>query len=141
MIMVGLYVTGEVPFKEVYLHGLVLDEHGQKMSKSKGNVINPMDLVARYGSDAFRLGILRGRSAGMNQAFSENSVIAGRNLCNKLWNISRFVQAIVESEGDSEVSSSVSRGESDDSPAALRLYSSETSESPSYSTNNIDHIL
>ena len=96
MIMMGLYVTGEVPFKEVYLHGLVLDEHGQKMSKSKGNVINPMDLVARFGSDAFRLGILRGRSAGMNQAFSENSVIAGRNLCNKLWNISRLVQSIVD---------------------------------------------
>ena len=78
MIMMGLYVTGEVPFKEVYLHGLVLDEHGQKMSKSKGNVINPMDLVTKYGSDAFRLGILRGRSAGMNQAFSENSVISGQ---------------------------------------------------------------
>ena len=137
MIMMGLYVTGEVPFKEVYLHGLVLDEHGQKMSKSKGNVINPMDLVARFGSDAFRLGILRGRSAGMNQAFSENSVIAGRNLCNKLWNISRFIQGIVDSEGDSEVSSSVSRGESDDSPAALRLYSSETSESPSLTTLNM----
>jgi len=75
MIMMGIYVTGEVPFREVYLHGLVLDEHGQKMSKSKGNVINPMDLVAKYGSDAFRLGILRGRSAGMNQAFSENSVV------------------------------------------------------------------
>ena len=101
MIMMGLYVTGEVPFKDVYLHGLVLDAHGQKMSKSKGNVINPMDLVAKYGSDAFRLGILRGRSAGMNQAFSENSVIAGRNLCNKLWNISRLVQNIVdESEKD-----------------------------------------
>ena len=96
MIMMGLYVTGEVPFKEVYLHGLVLDAHGQKMSKSKGNVINPMDLVARFGSDAFRLGILRGRSAGMNQAFSENSVIAGRNLCNKLWNISRLVQSIAD---------------------------------------------
>ena len=96
MIMMGLYVTGEVPFREVYLHGLVLDAHGLKMSKSKGNVINPMDLVARFGSDAFRLGILRGRSAGMNQAFSENSVIAGRNLCNKLWNISRFVQSIVD---------------------------------------------
>ena len=92
MIMMGLYVTGEVPFREVYLHGLVLDAHGQKMSKSKGNVINPMDLVAKYGSDAFRLGILRGRSAGMNQAFSENSVVAGRNLCNKLWNISRLIQ-------------------------------------------------
>ena len=87
-----------LPFKEVYLHGLVLDAHGQKMSKSKGNVINPMDLVAKYGSDAFRLGILRGRSAGMNQAFSENSVIAGRNLCNKLWNISRLIQSIVDDD-------------------------------------------
>ncbi len=96
MIMMGLYVTGEVPFKEVYLHGLVLDAHGKKMSKSKGNVINPIELVAKYGSDAFRLGILRGRSAGMNQAFSENSVISGRNLANKLWNISRLIQSIVD---------------------------------------------
>jgi valyl-tRNA synthetase len=98
MIMMGLYVTGEVPFKEVYLHGLVLDAHGKKMSKSKGNVINPMDLVSKYGSDAFRLGILRGRSAGMNQAFSENSVISGQKLCNKLWNISRFIQGLIDEE-------------------------------------------
>ncbi len=111
MIMMGLYVTGEVPFKEVYLHGLVLDEHGKKMSKSKGNVINPMDLVTKYGSDAFRLGILRGRSAGMNQAFSENSVIAGRNLCNKLWNISRLVQNIVDETGASSDYSTDNMGE------------------------------
>ena len=98
MIMMGLYVTGEVPFREVYLHGLVLDAHGKKMSKSKGNVINPMEMVSKYGSDALRLGILRGRSAGMNQAFSENSVVSGRNLCNKLWNISRFVQSLIDEE-------------------------------------------
>ena len=104
MIMMGVYVTGEVPFREVYLHGLVLDAHGQKMSKSKGNVINPIELVAKYGSDAFRLGILRGRSAGMNQAFSESAVMAGRNLCNKLWNISRFVQQLVEEEDGSSSS-------------------------------------
>ncbi|MBQ3470725.1 valine--tRNA ligase [Candidatus Saccharibacteria bacterium] len=102
MIMMGLYVTGEVPFREVYLHGLVLDEHGKKMSKSKGNVINPMDLVTKYGSDAFRLGILRGRSAGLNQAFSEQSVISGRNLCNKLWNISRLIQGIVDDDKGTE---------------------------------------
>lgn len=114
MIMMGLYVTGEVPFKEVYLHGLVLDAHGAKMSKSKGNVINPMDLVAKYGSDAFRLGILRGRSAGMNQAFSEQSVVAGRNLCNKLWNVSRFIQEIVDSEADCNTSVS-------DSPAQQKM--------------------
>ena len=106
MIMMGLYVTGEVPFKEVYLHGLVLDAHGQKMSKSKGNVMNPMDLIAKYGSDAFRLGILRGRSAGMNQAFSENSVISGRNLCNKLWNISRLIQSIVDEDGEAAIDAS-----------------------------------
>ena len=109
MIMMGLYVTGEVPFKDVYLHGLVLDSHGQKMSKSKGNVINPMDLVTQYGSDAFRLGILRGRSAGMNQAFSEQSVISGRNLANKLWNISRLIQSIVD-EGSGEFGNSATRG-------------------------------
>jgi len=96
MVMMGLYVTGEVPFKEVYLHGLVLDAHGAKMSKSKGNVLNPMEMVAKYGSDAFRLGILRGRSAGMNQAFSEQSIVSGRNLCNKLWNVSRFIQDMID---------------------------------------------
>ena len=105
MIMMGLYVTSEVPFKEVYLHGLVLDNKGKKMSKSKGNVINPMDLVTKYGSDAFRLGILRGRSAGMAQAFSEESVISGRNLCNKLWNIARLIQSWVDEGEDSNSSS------------------------------------
>ena len=104
MIMMGFYVTGEVPFKEVYLHGLVLDAHGQKMSKSKGNVLNPLDMVTKYGSDAFRMGILRGRSAGMNQAFSEQSVVSGRNLCNKLWNVARFIQSIVdENNGPEEI--------------------------------------
>ncbi len=112
MIMMGVYVTGEVPFREVYLHGLVLDEHGQKMSKSKGNVINPMELVTKYGSDAFRMGILRGRSAGMNQAFSENSVVAGRNLCNKLWNLARFIQGMVdESHGSGAVAMEIAQGE------------------------------
>lgn len=95
MIMLGLKVTGKVPFKEVYLHGLVLDEHGQKMSKSKGNVINPMEIVSSYGSDALRLGIVASRSAGQNQAFSTSKVVAGRNFCNKLWNIARFIEDVL----------------------------------------------
>lgn len=112
MIMMGIYVTGEVPFREVYLHGLVLDAHGQKMSKSKGNVLNPLELVTKYGSDAFRMGILRGRSAGMNQAFSENSVVAGRNLCNKLWNLARFIQGMVdESRSGSAVAAEIAMAE------------------------------
>lgn len=92
MIMLGLYATDTVPFKHVYLHGLVLDEHGQKMSKSKGNVINPMELIAEYGSDALRLGIISSRSAAQNQAFAVSKVVAARNFCNKLWNIARFIE-------------------------------------------------
>ena len=92
MIMLGLYVTDNVPFKNVYLHGLVLDEKGKKMSKSNGNVINPMDAISEYGSDALRLGLIANRSAGQNQAFSVNRVVAGRNFCNKLWNIARFTE-------------------------------------------------
>lgn len=92
MIMLGLYVTDKVPFKQVYLHGMVLDEHSQKMSKSKGNVINPIEMVSEYGSDALRIGILANRSPGQNQAFSVNRIVAGRNFCNKLWNIARFVE-------------------------------------------------
>ncbi len=96
MIMLGLYTTGKVPFHDVFLHGLILDKHGQKMSKSKGNVLNPMDIVERYGSDALRIGIVMNRSAGQPQAFSEDSVIAGRNFCNKLWNIARYIDYATE---------------------------------------------
>lgn len=92
MIMMGLYVAGDVPFKHVYLHGLVLDERGQKMSKSKGNVINPMDAIAEFGSDALRLGLLSNRSAAQPQAFSTATVVAGRNFCNKLWNVARYIE-------------------------------------------------
>ena len=92
MIMLSLYVTDKIPFKNVYLHGMVLDEHSQKMSKSKGNVINPMEMVAEYGSDALRLGLIASRSPGQNQAFGVDRVISGRNFCNKLWNIARFIE-------------------------------------------------
>ncbi len=92
MIMLGLYTTDSVPFKHVYLHGMVLDEKGAKMSKSKGNVINPIEILTEYGSDALRLGIVASRSAGQSQAFSIGKVVAGRNFANKLWNIARFIE-------------------------------------------------
>ena len=92
MIMLGLYTTDQVPFKAVYLNGLVLDEKGKKMSKSKGNVINPIEIIESHGADALRLGIVAARSVGQDQAFSTNKVLAGRNFCNKLWNIARFVE-------------------------------------------------
>ena len=100
MIILSLYRTGELPFKDVYLHGMVNDEHNQKMSKSKGNVINPMELVAEFGSDATRMGIVSGRAPAQNQAFNRGAVIAARNFCNKLWNIARFVESQI---GDNHV--------------------------------------
>ena len=100
MIMLSVYRTGQVPFRDVYMHGMVNDEKNQKMSKSKGNVINPMEIVAEYGSDAMRLGIIAGRSAAQAQAFNRGAVVAGRNFANKLWNIARFVQ---EQIGDNHV--------------------------------------
>lgn len=95
MIMLGEYVTDSIPFKHVYLHGMVLDEKGQKMSKSKGNVLNPMEVIAEYGSDAMRMGIIASRSAAQSQAFSTGKVIAARNFCNKLWNVARFIETSV----------------------------------------------
>ncbi|HUC87524.1 MAG TPA: valine--tRNA ligase, partial [Candidatus Binatia bacterium] len=93
MVMLGLYETKQVPFNAVYLHGMVLDGHGQKMSKSKGNVVNPMEYLDKYGADALRMGIISGQTAGGNQPFGEPKVIAARNFCNKLWNIARYVEA------------------------------------------------
>lgn len=92
MLMLSLYVESKVPFETVYLHGLVLDPHGQKMSKSKGNVINPQEVMEQYGSDALRVGLLSSRTAGMNQAFGSDKVVAGRNFANKLWNIARYIE-------------------------------------------------
>jgi valyl-tRNA synthetase len=92
MIMFGLYNTGKIPFESVYLHGLIQDEQGQKMSKSKGNVINPMELVDEYGSDAFRMGIIATESPGNNRPFDRSKMISARNFCNKLWNIARFIE-------------------------------------------------
>ena len=91
MIMFGLFRTGEVPFRTVYLHGLVTDGHGKKMSKSKGNVINPLDMTARYGTDALRLALTIGITPGNDGALSERKIEGYRNFCNKLWNVARFI--------------------------------------------------
>lgn len=91
MIMLGLYITGKVPFKTVYLHGLVLDAKGLKMSKSKGNVIDPLTLTEKFGTDAFRMGMVIGNTPGTSLALSEDKIKAYKNFANKIWNITRFV--------------------------------------------------
>lgn len=103
MIMFGLYVHGEVPFKELYFHGMVLDQRGQKMSKSKGNVVSPVELVAKYGADAVRFGLVVGSSAAGDIPLPEEKMVGGRNFANKLWNMARFVNMqLTETPGSAE---------------------------------------
>jgi valyl-tRNA synthetase len=90
MLMIGLWFTGEVPFAVVHNHGLVRDEHGKKMSKSFGNVIDPLDLVAKYGADATRFALLRSASPGTDVPLAEEWVEGERKFSNKLWNVVGF---------------------------------------------------
>jgi len=91
MIMLSLELTGKIPFSVVYLHGLVMDEHGQKMSKSRGNVIDPIDVMNDMGTDAVRFTMLVGSTPGINTNLSLQKVEANRNFANKVWNAGRFV--------------------------------------------------
>ncbi|MBU1046603.1 valine--tRNA ligase [Patescibacteria group bacterium] len=91
MIMFGIYRTGKVPFKTVYLHGMVRDGRGKKMSKSKGNVINPITISDQYGTDALRMALLVGNAPGTDMNLSEDKIRAYKKFANKLWNITRFV--------------------------------------------------
>ncbi len=91
MIMMGLKFTGKVPFHKVYLHALISDEKGQKMSKSRGNVIDPLIIMENYGTDAFRFALVSPQADSPYLPFSEDRVRGYRNFANKIWNASRFV--------------------------------------------------
>ena len=91
MIMMGLEDTGDIPFHTVYLHGLIRDEKGVKMSKTRGNVIDPLDLIEQYGTDALRFALTTGTSPGNDSRLSVEKMEASRNFANKLWNATRFV--------------------------------------------------
>jgi valyl-tRNA synthetase len=98
MLMVGKFATGKIPFGQVYLHGLVRDSKGQKMSKSKGNVVNPLEVVEKYGADALRFALMVRSSAGQDKAVGEADFKAARNLTNKIWNAARFVKTALGGE-------------------------------------------
>ncbi len=91
MIMFGLEFTGKAPFNTVYLHGLIRDEHGRKMSKSLGNVIDPLDIMDKYGTDAVRFTLLTGSTPGNDMNLDVKRIEANRNFANKIWNAARFV--------------------------------------------------
>jgi valyl-tRNA synthetase len=96
MIMLGLYRTGEVPFKKIYLHGMVRDKHGKKMSKSKGNVIAPSEIQEKYGTDALRMALIVNNVPSTDMNLDPDKVNAYKKFANKLWNITRFVLDNIE---------------------------------------------
>ncbi len=96
MILLTTYLTDEIPFKTVYLHGLVRTRDGQKMSKSLGNIIDPLEMIERYGADAVRLSLLLGTTPGNDTAVYEEKIAGYRNFVNKLWNVSRFIEMASE---------------------------------------------
>jgi len=91
MMMLGLFLTDVEPFHTVYLHGLVRDPYGQKMSKTKGNVVDPLEMVEEVGADALRFALVAGNAPGVDQRLTDAKVAGGRNFTNKLWNAARFV--------------------------------------------------
>jgi valyl-tRNA synthetase len=105
MIMTGIENAGDIPFETIYLHGMVLDPTGIKMSKVKGNVLDPLDLADIYGADALRFALTTGNSPGNDMRLNESKMEASRNFANKIWNASRFVMANIErSEGSVNLS-------------------------------------
>jgi len=98
MVMLGKYVTGRIPFEEVYIHGYIMAEDGTKMSKSVGNVVDPIPVIEKYGSDALRMGIIAGRVPAVNRGYDHRRVEEARNFANKLWNVARYIEGIIGDE-------------------------------------------
>lgn len=103
MIMMGLHFLDEVPFKEVYVHGIVRDIHGKKMSKSLGNVIDPLEIIKKYGTDALRFSLVSSTTAGRDIHISEESFISSRNFMNKIYNMTRFIITNIYQQDKQEI--------------------------------------
>ncbi len=136
MMMFGLYAmrgkapADAVPFKTIALHGLVRDQFGKKMSKSKGNVVDPIDWMERFGTDATRFTLARGATPGSDEAISEDWAAGSRNFCNKLWNATRFA-LMNGAEADAPVRNDPRRSPAGTRGPAAALARSRSAQRPS----------
>ncbi len=131
MMLLGIYLTGKSPFEKVYLHGLVRDEKGQKMSKSKGNVINPLDFVDKYGADALRMALVMSSTAGLDSAVGESKIKGMRNFANKIWNAGRFIKLMKEGQLPHE---------SKDSPTLDKVFGEKLNEVIKQTTSQLNKL-
>lgn len=109
--MMSFFALNEIPFEKVYLHGMVLDKNGKKMSKSLGNGIDPLDMIKEFGTDALRLSLLIGNTPGNDLRISEDKIASFRNFINKLWNISRFILSNADDFSDNYSKENLSLGD------------------------------
>jgi valyl-tRNA synthetase len=103
MILMTTYAINDIPFQDIYLQGLVTDEKGKKMSKSKGNIIDPLAMIEKYGADATRLSLIMGSTPGNDMRLSEEKIAGFRNLINKIWNIARYIKQKTEDKNIKEL--------------------------------------
>jgi valyl-tRNA synthetase len=103
MILMSTYHIGQIPFHNVYLHGMVRDSKNRKMSKSLGNIIDPLDMTAKYGTDALRFALVFNTAPGTDMALAEDKIKGMKHFANKLWNISRFVLGNLNSDAITEL--------------------------------------
>ncbi len=125
MIMFGLYLAKDVPFKDIYFHGMVLDGKGQKMSKSKGNTLSPIELADAFGTDAMRMSFIVGNTPGQDMALTTDKVRAYKKFANKLWNVARFIYSNTE---DFDLAAYDSSQLDDDALTILRAFDDLTSD-------------
>ena len=130
MMMLGLYFTDEEPFHTVYLHGLVRDPYGQKMSKTKGNVVDPLAMISDIGADALRVALVSGNAPGVDQRLTDSKLAGGRNFTNKLWNAARFV---LGSRPQTDAASA-------DEPLAARWIRSRLADATGRATRQLDAL-
>jgi valyl-tRNA synthetase len=132
MVLTTTYVTKQIPFKDVYLHGMVRAADGKKMSKSRPeSIINPLDIIPEYGTDALRMALIMGVSPGNDQNWSTGKIEANRNFCNKLWNIARYIEGLV---GDT-----VERGSAEPSSVADHWIVAKLEAAQGKIGNDLDH--
>ncbi|MFZ2026605.1 MAG: valine--tRNA ligase [Microgenomates group bacterium] len=131
MLMLGLHITGKVPFKTVFLHGLVRDKHGQKMSKSKGNVVNPLEVIKTFGADVLRASLMFETKEGSDVVLTDEKMIGMRNFGNKLWNIGRFIYM----NRPSEVKTTEAQGEKKPHATLVKLEKEFEGVKKNYSKN------
>jgi valyl-tRNA synthetase len=136
MILMTTYNLGNIPFRTVYIHGLVRDAQNQKMSKSKGNIIDPLDMTSKYGTDALRFALVFNTAPGTDMALAEDKIKGMKHFANKLWNIARFVLANDDAEAGVSVAESAPQPQTD----ADRLILRQLNETAEQVTADLDNF-